>query len=44
MSIFAWPEFPFRFTQDFRAGLSSVAPAGLVLGGAVFVRLRDKFD
>ena len=35
MSIFAWPESPFRFTQDCRPGLSWIAPAGLVLGGAV---------
>jgi hypothetical protein len=35
MSFFAWPESPFRFTQDFRPGLSSVAPTGLVLVYAI---------
>jgi len=28
VSMFAWPESPFRFTQDFRPRLSSVAPCG----------------
>jgi hypothetical protein len=41
MSIFAGPDLLFRLTQDFRPGLLSVAPLGLVLGGAVFVRLRS---
>jgi len=44
MSISAGPDLLFRLTQDFRPWLLSVAPLGLVLGGAVFVRLRSLFD
>jgi hypothetical protein len=40
MSISAGPDLLFRLTQDFRPWLLSVAALGLVLGGAVVIRLR----
>ena len=45
VSMFAWPESPFRFTQNFRPGAIIGRPLrGLVLCGAVFVRLPGLFD
>ena len=42
--LLAGPKARFWLTQDFRPRLSSVAPAGLVLGGAVFARPPGLFD